>query len=179
MSSPRAYLCLLSALLLGATAFGQVPARRPNAPTPPGAARRGRLEPCWQVAGISPTVIQQRRAISAQARQQIEAVCANASLNAAQKTEEIRQIHEREHLELEALITPEQREAMHACQAERGHTSGRVSAPHPRGVGPCGVVAGRHPFADDEEDEEPGTERPPHERTPAPEKPPAETPKPN
>ena len=88
--------------------------------------------------------MEQRRVIGQQTRQEVEAVCANASLSAAQKQERIRAIHQQERQQMDALISPQQREAMHACQQQRGggvHLGGgHVGGGH--GAGPCGTLPG-------------------------------------
>jgi hypothetical protein len=108
------------------------------------------------VAGISKAAMQQRRSIMLQTRQQMQSVCMNPSLSAQQKAAEIHQIREHERVELESVITPAQREAMRACQAQRGH-HGRIGhAGRGHGIGPCGELSAHpHPFAEDEEDEAP------------------------
>jgi hypothetical protein len=93
------------------------------------------------VAGIAKTAMEQRRALAEQAKQQIEAVCANSSLTLAQKREEIRSIHEREKQQAEALITPQQQEALKACQESRGHGGhGGGFGGGGHGMGPCGEM---------------------------------------
>ncbi len=96
---------------------GTVPGTRP---TTRGTTPANRREPCWQVAGVSKSAMEQRRIIGQQTRQEVEAVCANASLSPAQKQERIRAIHQQERQQMEALISPQQREAMRACQQQRG-----------------------------------------------------------
>jgi hypothetical protein len=86
--------------------------------------------------------MEQRRVIGQQTRQEVEAVCANASLSAAQKQERIRAIHQQERQQMDALISPQQREAMHACQQQRGggvHLGGGHIG---GGRGPCGTLPG-------------------------------------
>ncbi len=101
-----------------------------------GTTPTNRREPCWQVAGVY--------IIGQQTRQEVEAVCANASLSAAQKQERIRAIHQQERQQMDALISPQQREAMHACQQQRGggvHLGGgHLGGGH--GAGPCGTLPG-------------------------------------
>jgi len=132
---------ILSALPENATA--QVPIRtRPS--TAPGTTKRPRLEPCWEVAGVSKSAIQQRRMITQQTRQEVEAVCANSSLSIQQKRQQIQQIRQRERQEIEALITPAQQEAMRSCQEGRngGHSGGgHVGGGH---GGPCGEMSVPH-----------------------------------
>lgn len=149
-------LGLIAVTVLTASAMAQVPIRRGPPTAAPPVARKGRTEPCWQVAGIPPSVMQQKRMIVRQTRQEIAAVCANSSLSPAQKQEEIRQIRQREHQELDGLATPEQREAFRACQAQRGHVSHAHVGGRGRGLGPCGVISGvpRHPLVEDEDEDE-------------------------
>jgi hypothetical protein len=150
---------LVACVLVVGSAGAQVPVRPvPGVNAPPGTVnRRRRVEPCWQVAGISRSVMEQRRLVQREARQQVEAVCANASLTPEQKREEIRQIRERERQQLEGLITPAQQEALRACQEQRGH-AGVAHGGHGHGVGPCGELTRPHPFAEDEEGERPPKE---------------------
>jgi hypothetical protein len=103
-----------------------------------------RREPCWQLAGVAKSAMDQRRTISMETRQAVEAVCANASLSAIQKQQRIREIHQQERLQMEALISPVQRDAMHACQQQRGGGThgggGNLIGGH--GAGPCGTLTG-------------------------------------
>lgn len=106
-------------------------------------ANPNRQEPCWQVAGVPKSAIQQRQALARQARQEIESVCASPSLSVAQKRERIREIRQQEHLRVEALISPQQQEAMRACQQSRGgHLGGGGRLGGGRGAGPCGTIPG-------------------------------------
>ena len=154
LSALLAGIILSAALAENATA--QVPIRtRPS--TAPGTTTRPRLEPCWEVAGVSKSAIQQRRAIAQQARQQVEAVCANSSLSMQQKRQQIQQIHQRERQEIDAIITPAQQEAMRSCQEQRngGHGGGHVGGGH---GGPCGEMSVGHKPHPMEEDETPPNE---------------------
>ena len=135
MSTCRLMFSMVVAGLLCATAIGQIPP--PPVRGVPG--RRARQEPCWQVAGISRSAMQQERAIRQQARQQVEAVCANSSLSLQQKREQIREIRAKEKQEAEGLVSPAQREALRSCQAERGKGGhGGFTGGH---GGPCGEMA--------------------------------------
>ena len=122
LSALFAGLILSAALAENATS--QVPIR--TRPSAPGAIKRPRLEPCWEVAGVSRAAIQQRRAVAQQARQQVDAVCANSSLSMQQKRQQIQRIHQQERQQLEAIITPAQQAAMRSCQEGRngGHSGG-------------------------------------------------------
>jgi Spy/CpxP family protein refolding chaperone len=136
-----AMIILSAALADNATA--QVPIR-PRPSTAPGTTKHPRLEPCWEVAGVAKSAIQQRRMITQQARQQVEAVCANSSLSIQQKRLQIQHIHQRERQEIEAIITPAQQAAMRSCQEGRngGHGSGgHVGGGH---GGPCGGMSVPH-----------------------------------
>ena len=158
LSALLAGIILCAALAENATA--QVPIRtRPSAA--PGTTKRPQVEPCWEVAGVSKAAIQQRRMITQQTRQQVEAVCANSSLSIQQKRQQIQQIHQRERQEIEALITPAQQEAIRSCQQGRngGHGGGgHVGGGH---GGPCGEMSlGHKPNPQHGEDETPPNETP-------------------
>lgn len=154
MTRPRplgfalALLFLFSALPVLAQSAAGVPAPANTAPgsTAPG-NRRGQQQPCWQVAGISQQTVQQHRQIEQSTRSQVQSVCANSSLSPQQKREQIRQIREQARKQMEALITPQQQEALKACReqhgGERGQNRGGV---HRGGEGPCGEMpAGNGP----------------------------------
>ena len=111
-----------------------VPGTRPNRTT-------NRREPCWEVAGVSKAAMQQRRALAQQFHQEVEAVCANASLTPAQKQERIREIQQQERQQMQGLITPQQEEAMRVCRQQRGggaHAGGGTGGHG----GPCGTLPG-------------------------------------
>lgn len=139
MSTCRLIVATLLGGVLCATVLAQnpVPPVRGRAPTP----RRNRQEPCWQVAGISRSAMQQVRTIRQQARQEIEAVCANSSLSLQQKREQLREIRQKERQQVEALISPQQEQARRACQQERG-VGGHAGGGGGRGAGPCGEMPG-------------------------------------
>lgn len=112
-------------------------------------ATHQRKEPCWEVAGISKAAMEQRHALARQAKQEVESVCANSSLTLQQKREEIRSIHEREKQQANALVTPQQQEAMRACQETRGHGGGGHGGfgGGGHGMGPCGEMPSANPGA--------------------------------
>jgi hypothetical protein len=145
---------MTASVLLCLNAGAQVPARR----QPEGVVGTGssRQEPCWEVAGIPKSAMQQRHLIMREAHQQVEAVCANASLSPTQKREEIHQIHERERQQLESLITPSQQETLRACQKERDH----IPHPEQHAGGPCAELATpQHPpSTEGQQNEKPPTE---------------------
>lgn len=153
--------CVFPVLLAGivlSPALAQVRPAQPPLPSPGGGTtvppRKGgpttarqRREPCWEVAGISKTVMEQRQSLTRQARQEVESVCANSSLSLPQKRERIREIRQQERQQSEALVTPQQQEALRACQQSRGGGhggGGHVGGGH--GAGPCGEMPGfSHP----------------------------------
>jgi hypothetical protein len=159
LSTLLAGVILLAALANNATA--QAPVRTfPS--TPPGATKKPKLEPCWQVAGVSKSAVQQRRTLTQQAHQEVEAVCTNASLSTQQKRTEIQQIHQRERGQIDAVITPSQQEAMRSCQESRntGHGGGHAGTGH---GGPCGEMSAQHkanPQHEQDEDETSPNETP-------------------
>ena len=123
------------------TVMGTPPLRTPSTTGIPGARSTGgvnRREPCWKVAGVSQAAMEQRRTLSMQTRQEVEAVCADAALSAAQKQARIRELHQQEKQQIDGLISPAQREAMHVCQEERGGGGGGGLGGG-GGEGPCGV----------------------------------------
>jgi len=129
-------MTLLTMILLtmgvSLSAFAQAPVRPVPTPVP----GKPRLEPCWQVAGIPKSAMDQRNLIAKETRQQVEAVCANTSLTPQEKQQQIKQIHQQEKQQMEGLITPEQQSAMRACQQERNPNPAPHVAHAP--TGPCG-----------------------------------------
>jgi hypothetical protein len=88
--------------------------------------------------------------ISQQARQQVEAVCANSSLSIPQKRQQIKQIHQQERQQIDGIISSAQQEAIRSCQAERNadHSGGGHFG---AGGGPCGEMPHKpNPEPDDE-----------------------------
>ncbi len=130
----RFFIPLMVAFLC-ATSLAQVPVRG-GGPGP----RRNRPEPCWQVAGVSRSAMQQARSIRQQARQEVEAVCANSSLPPQQKRQQIQEIRQKERQQLESVISPAQEQSMQACRKERG-LGGHVGRGG-HGTGPCGEMPG-------------------------------------
>ena len=147
MSCNKAVLsALLAGIILSAALVENATAQVPIRPGPPitRPIPKPRQEPCWEVAGVSKSAIEQRRVIAQQARQEVEAVCANSSLSIQQKRQQIQQIHQRERQEIDAIITPAQREAMRSCQEQRNgvHAGGHGGGGH--GGGPCGEMPVGH-----------------------------------
>ncbi len=151
LSSLLAGVILSTALANNSAA--QTPVRTfPSTAT--GTTRKPKLEPCWQVAGVSKAAVQERRTLTRQAHQEVEAVCTNASLSTQQKQAEIQQIHQRERQQIEAVITPSQQEAMRSCQESRntGHHGGHAGGGH--GGGPCGEMSAHHKASPQQEQDE-------------------------
>src|SRR6516165_5697914 len=98
--------------------------------------------PCYEVAGVSKTALQERQNVVRSANAQVEAVCANASLTPQQRAQEIRQIRQRQRAEMNTIVTPQQQEAINACNKAR-HPVTVANAPHPGPArGPCGELLG-------------------------------------
>ena len=98
-------------------------------------------KPCWQVAGIPKGAFGQARSVRQQANSEIQSVCSNSSLTPQQKAVQVREIRQREHQQLEGIITPAQRSSLESCRAQRG-LSNPTPAPHPGNAGPCGEMPG-------------------------------------
>jgi hypothetical protein len=96
--------------------------------------------PCYEVAGVSKAAIEERQNVVRGANAQVEAVCANASLTPQQRAQEIRQIRQQQRAQMNAIITPQQQEAINACNKAR-HPNPVAGAPHPGPArGPCGEL---------------------------------------
>lgn len=99
--------------------------------------------PCWQVAGISKSAMDERQAIQQRTRAEVEAVCADPSLSQQQRQQKIREIHEQAKQELDALVSPQQMEALKSCQQARNHGGSHPAPGRPSasaGHGPCGEM---------------------------------------
>jgi hypothetical protein len=79
--------------------------------------------------------MEQHRAIERDAHTQVNAVCENSSLTPRQKQQQAREIRQQAKQKMDALLTPDQREALHACQETRAE-----DRPHEghHNEGPCG-----------------------------------------
>jgi len=140
-----ASLLLAAGLLLAQTAT----------PPPSGGApmggRRGGAPPCLQKAGIDRSVMEQMHAIQSETRSEIASVCENSSLTAQQKQEQVQQIHQAAKQKIDSLITPQQQEALHACQQQMGMNhqgmGGHQGMGHPGMGGGCGEMSHPNPTA--------------------------------
>ena len=96
--------------------------------------------PCYEVAGVSKAAIEERQNVVRSANAQVEVVCANISLTPQQRAQEIRQIRQQQRAQMNAIITPQQQEAINACNKAR-HPNPVASAPHSGPArGPCGEL---------------------------------------
>jgi len=114
----------------------------PVHPGPVARAPQAHQPPCWQEAGVSKAAMEQRQAIQRKTKSEVEAVCAETSLSPQQRQQKIRQIHEQAKQEMDALVSPQQMEALKSCQMSRNH-GGHPVAGHPvagAGHGPCGEL---------------------------------------
>jgi len=137
--SVRSIAILFGSVLL-ASAQQPLPSAPPlRVPVSPSGVKV-KQEPCWQEAGVSKATMEQRRSIEQGVRSQVSAVCADPSLSTQQRNEKIREIHQQAHQQLEALITPQQQEAMKACQQSRPHGGSGAARVGHAGGGPCGEM---------------------------------------
>jgi len=104
----------------------------PASPVPP---PRAHQEPCWRQAGIDRSVAEQRHTIERDAHFRVDAVCENSSLTPQQKQQQVREIRLQAKQKENALLTPDQEKALHACQQARAEDR---PGPHNTGGGPCG-----------------------------------------
>jgi hypothetical protein len=88
--------------------------------------------------------MQQQHSIQQSTRAEVQSVCANSSLTPQQRREQIRAIRERSRQQIDALISPQQREALKSCQQSRnkGHIGGGggFHGGGGHGEGPCGEL---------------------------------------
>ena len=129
-------------VLLSGSVVAQAPPVRGSVPGH--TAGTPHQEPCWQVAGISKSAMEERRSILQSAHSQVEAVCADSSLTAQQRNEKIRAIHQQTKQQADAIVTPSQMESLKACQSSRSAAHPPSVAHHSGGGGggPCGQLPG-------------------------------------
>jgi apolipoprotein N-acyltransferase len=95
-----------------------------------------KIEPCWEQAGISKSVMEERKSIQESTRSQVQAVCSETNLTEQQKREKIRQIRRTAQEKVNAIISPAEREQLETCQRAR-HASSPHTGGHPAGGDPC------------------------------------------
>jgi hypothetical protein len=124
------------------------PAQPQPAPPRAGTRRPARQSPCWRIAGISPSMVNQRWQIEADAKAKIGAVCSNDSLDPKQKADKLRQIDEQTTREIAKIIPAKQLGEFKTCQAERDREKAQRAGgtPH-REIGPCGGAIPAKPSA--------------------------------
>jgi hypothetical protein len=132
----------LCTVLLGAGPLlaQNTPPPTSNAPLRAHPGRRVNAEPCWQLAGIDKSVMEQRSAIERDTHSQVEGVCSNSSLSPQQKRQQIREIRTQAHQKMEGMITAEQQNALTSCQQQRSPNRPGNAGSGARGD--CGEMAG-------------------------------------
>ena len=149
LSLSTSLFVVVFSLIQGAAAQAspvRVPQTLPSHPGTVAHPPNQRQEPCWQVAGISKSAMEQRSAVQQRTRSEVEAVCADSSLTPQQRQQKIQQIHQQTKQELDALVSPQQMQEMKSCQMSRNHGGGHPGAAHPSaggGHGPCGELPSR------------------------------------
>lgn len=128
---------------------------RPLPPQSVPRPRAARQIPCWQEAGISKAALEERRQIQQSTRASVQSVCNDSALNMQQKREKIRLIREQNRARMEGLITPQQEQALKACQEQRrgARPPGMGGGGMHHGEGPCGEMPGKQNLAPGEEPE--------------------------
>lgn len=138
----KAPLVVVAAIVFTLTPLA-VQAQTAAKPAQPAGKARVHQEPCWQQAGISQDAKQQRDQIALDRREQIQAVCADSSLNPQEKKQKIKEIRQQAKEKIDSVISADQEQQLTACQKERAANAGHPAASagqHP-GAGPCGEVA--------------------------------------
>jgi hypothetical protein len=166
MKSPTITNCvfLLFAVITALPLLAQTPV--PVRPIAPGT--RVRQEPCWEQAGVSKAAMEQRRGIERSTRSQVEGVCADSALTAQQKHEKIQEIREHARQETEALVSPQQQEAIKSCQEGRATGRHPGGGMHRGGEGPCGEMPSGAPGPSTSKPEPPSSSPPPADSSPNP-----------
>ena len=126
------------AVAIGLSAIGVWAQSTPPAGGSPSSPPQ-RQEPCWKQAGISRSAVEQRQQIEHDAHSRIATVCEDSSLTPQQKQQQVKQIRQQAEEKVDALLTPEQLNTMHACQQQRH--GGNME--HHSGATPCGNFGAR------------------------------------
>ena len=139
--APAIISSIMVVLVLAGPSSAQTNSQRAQHPT----HVRVHQEPCWQQVGISKDVIDQRKAVELDTHSQVQAVCADSSLNDQQKKEKIHEIHQESKQKLAGLMTEQQQQDLQSCQKERAANHPAPGGTQPGmqhgGGGPCGNLA--------------------------------------
>ena len=135
--APAIISSIMVVLVLAGPSSAQTNAQRAQRPT----NVRVHQEPCWQQLGISKDVIDQRKAVELDTRSQVQAVCADSSLNDQQKKQKIHEIHQESKQKVAGLMTEQQQQDLQSCQKERAANHPAPAGMQHGGGGPCGNLA--------------------------------------
>jgi len=105
-------------------------------PSAPVRHRRSYGQPCWKQAGMTPDMVNQKWQIEEQQKQNIAAVCSEASTGPQQKHDKIEQIHAKTAQDLAKVVPAEELSKFNKCQAELQKS--RPSSAPKKELGPCG-----------------------------------------
>lgn len=111
----------LSSILLSSVWLSPLCAQTSPAPTP---GKPYREPPCWQQAGISPSVMPQIREIQQSTRSQVESVCSNSSLTPDEQRQQVGQLHKQQQEQIGGLVSAEQLQALRSCQEQHNQMAG-------------------------------------------------------
>ena len=130
---------LLASLLVIPTS-AQTPNQNPTPPpVPPAIMEQARRRlPCWQQAGLSQSVAEQVNNIRASTKQQVTAVCADASLSVPQKREKAVNLRKSSREQIDALIPATQRRVLRACETSRPNARRRALSAESPTTDACG-----------------------------------------
>jgi hypothetical protein len=147
---PKTFLSLIAAIIIAPMIVVLGSAAPSSAQTNAQRAQRStrvqvHQEPCWQQVGISKDVIDQRKAVEADTHSQVQAVCADSSLNDQQKKQKIHEIRQESKQKVAGLMTEQQQQELQSCQKERAANHPAPAGTQPGmqhgGGGPCGSLA--------------------------------------
>jgi Spy/CpxP family protein refolding chaperone len=119
----RKIFCSLAMLVLAASTLKaqSSPSNSNSSPNPQMRnGRQGGQEPCFEVAGIQKSTMEQIWSMERETHSQVEAVCSNSSLTPQQKHQQVHELREQAHQKMAGMLTPEQDKALESCRQERG-----------------------------------------------------------
>ena len=102
------------------------PSDQANASGQAGSADRN---PCWKQAGLTKSILEERRSILSDAKAKIQNVESDSALTPPQQKQQIRRIRLAARQQVAKLMTPEQQQALRQCQQDH-------AASLPGGAGP-------------------------------------------